>query len=183
MSSGFTPRMIARTGPHIREIATEIVDAVAKRGECDFVTEIAAELPLQVIAEFIGIPQEDRHKIFTWSNTMIGLDDPEYANSSIEKATEAAAEMFGYADALATERRKTRARTSHEADPGGGRRRAAHATWSSTPSSCCCRGRQRDDAQPHLGRHAGSDREPGRAAEADRRSVAARPASRRCCAG
>jgi len=107
VSSGFTPRMIARTEPHIREIAAEIVDAVAKRGECDFVTEVAAELPLQVIAEFIGIPLEDRHKIFTWSNTMIGLDDPEYANSSIEKATEAAAEMFGYADTLATERRKT----------------------------------------------------------------------------
>lgn len=107
VSSGFTPRMIARTEPHIREIAAEIVDAVAKRGECDFVTEVAAELPLQVIAEFIGIPLEDRHKIFTWSNTMIGLDDSEYANSSIEKATEAAAEMFGYADTLATERRKT----------------------------------------------------------------------------
>ena len=107
VSGGFTPRMIARTEPHIREIAAEIVDAVAKRGECDFVTEVAAELPLQVIAEFIGVPLEDRHKIFTWSNTMIGMEDPEYGNSSIEKATEAAAEMFGYADSLATERRKT----------------------------------------------------------------------------
>ncbi|HYI45163.1 MAG TPA: cytochrome P450 [Actinomycetota bacterium] len=106
VSKGFTPRMIARQEPHIREIASNIIDDVAKRGECDFVTEVAAELPLQVIAEFIGIPQEDRHKIFTWSNTMIGLDDPEYANSSIEKATEAAAEMFGYADSLAKERKK-----------------------------------------------------------------------------
>ena len=40
-------------------------------------TEVAAELPLQVIAEMVGVPFEDRHKIFEWSNRLVGFDDPE----------------------------------------------------------------------------------------------------------
>ena len=50
-----------------------------ERGEADLVDDIAAELPLQAIAEIIGVPQEDRHMLFDWSNRMIGIDDPEYA--------------------------------------------------------------------------------------------------------
>ena len=49
-----------------------------EQGECDFVVDVAAELPLQVIAEMLGVPQEDRHKLFEWSNRMIGSEDPEY---------------------------------------------------------------------------------------------------------
>src|SRR4029078_6040603 len=56
---GFTPRMIVRLDQHIRDIAREIVDRVAERGECDFVVDVAAELPLQVIAEMMGVPNED----------------------------------------------------------------------------------------------------------------------------
>ena len=48
-------------------------------GTGDFVTDVACELPLQAIAELLGVPQEDRRKIFDWSNEMIGYDDPEYA--------------------------------------------------------------------------------------------------------
>ena len=104
VSKGFTPRMVRLLEPHVRDIAKQIIDDVAKRGECDFVTDIAAELPLQVIAELIGVPLEERHLVFQWSNQMIGLEDPEYG-SSMELATQAAAEMFAYADKLATERR------------------------------------------------------------------------------
>lgn len=106
VSKGFTPRMVKALEPHVREIAGEVIDRVAATGECDFVTEIAAEIPLQVIAELIGIPSEDRHLVFDWSNQMIGLDDPEYGNS-IEVATKAAAAVFAYAGKLATERRQT----------------------------------------------------------------------------
>ena len=53
-----------------------------ERGECDFVVDVAAELPLQVIAEMIGVPHEDRHKLFEWSNRMIGSEDPEYIVSA-----------------------------------------------------------------------------------------------------
>ncbi|MFN2641533.1 MAG: cytochrome P450, partial [Actinomycetota bacterium] len=79
-------------------------DAVATKGECDFVTEVSAELPLQVIAELLGVPHEERHKVFTWSNTMIGLEDPEYG-TSMEGARTAALEMFAYAGELAAERK------------------------------------------------------------------------------
>jgi cholest-4-en-3-one 26-monooxygenase len=105
--TGFTPKRVAALEVHVRDIATRILDGVARRGECDFVTEVAAELPLQVIAEMIGVPEEDRRKIFDWSNTMIGLEDPEYGNS-VEIATQAAMEMYAYWDDLGKERRADR---------------------------------------------------------------------------
>jgi cholest-4-en-3-one 26-monooxygenase len=105
VSKGFTPKMVRAMEPHVREMANRIIDKVARRGECDFVTDIAAELPLQVIAELIGIPQEERHLVFEWGNQMVGVEDPEYA-TSMETATQAAISMFGYADQLAAKRRE-----------------------------------------------------------------------------
>ena len=104
VSVGFTPRMIRALEPRIRETATAIIDKVARRGHCDFVEEVAAELPLQVIAELMGIPLEDRHKVFTWSNRLIGFDDPEFSTSR-QDGTLAAMEMWAYATALAESRR------------------------------------------------------------------------------
>jgi cholest-4-en-3-one 26-monooxygenase len=104
VSTGFTPRMIAALEPHVREITKKIVDNVAKRGECDFVTEVAAELPLAVIAEMVGVPAEDQQKVFNWSNRLIGFDDPEYQTSA-EDGRIAATEMFFYGHQLATERK------------------------------------------------------------------------------
>ena len=105
VSQGFTPKMIRRMEPHVRDIATKIIDDIADKGECDFVTEVAAELPLQVIAELVGIPQEDRHQIFQWSNQMIAVGDPEYS-PTMDVATKAAAEIFAYANELTAERRE-----------------------------------------------------------------------------
>lgn len=82
VNKGFTPRMVGRLEPHIREIAANIVDAVAPKGRCDFVTDIAAELPLQVIAEMMGVPFAERQALFSWSNRLIGNDDPEYATTA-----------------------------------------------------------------------------------------------------
>ena len=73
-----------------------------EQGECDFVVDVAAELPLQVIAEMIGVPQEDRHKLFEWSNRMIGSEDPEYSCRE-EEVQSAQIEMFMYANELAAE--------------------------------------------------------------------------------
>jgi len=103
-STGFTPRMIARMEEHIRESAAKIIDEVVGLGRCDFVTKIAAELPLQVIADVMGVPQDDRHLVFDWSNRLIGFDDPEFQTSH-EDALVAAAEMWGYASELAEKRR------------------------------------------------------------------------------
>ncbi len=101
--TGFTPRMVNRLEPAIRETAKRIVDGVAKKGECNFVRDVAAELPLQVIADMMGIPHEERHLVFDWSNRLIGFDDPEF-QTSVEDARMAAAEMWMYANGLAAKR-------------------------------------------------------------------------------
>ncbi len=104
VSRGFTPRMTSRLEPFVREAAVRSIEAAASKGECDFVRNVAAELPLIVIAELMGIPQEDRHKVFDWSNRLIGFDDPEF-QTSLEDGKIAAQEMWFYANELA-ERRK-----------------------------------------------------------------------------
>src|SRR5262245_1889347 len=104
VNMGFSPKVVNRMALHIRDIARNIVDAVAARGECDFVTDIAAELPLRVIVEMVGVPTEDRQMIFRWSNQMIGFDDPEYGSQEVSRAT--SLQMFMYANQLAEERKK-----------------------------------------------------------------------------
>ncbi len=102
---GFTPQMVGKQEAYLRALAKRIVDAVAHRGECEFVEELAAELPLQVICELMGVPQEDRKLIFELSNQLIGFDDPEFQNTE-EDARNASAQMFGYAMKLAEKYRK-----------------------------------------------------------------------------
>jgi cholest-4-en-3-one 26-monooxygenase len=104
VNRGFTPRMITRLAKHVREICDTLIDEVVPRGEADFVTDIAAPLPLQVICELVGAPAEDRDRIFELSNKMVGFDDPEF-RSSPEEGLEAAAEIYAYAHALAETRR------------------------------------------------------------------------------
>ena len=104
VNRGFTPRMIGELETHVRELTTEILDKALADGEGDFVVDIAAELPLEVIAELIGVPREDRHKLFEWSNRMIGSEDPEYRVSD-EAQLNAQIEMFMYAQQLAEQRR------------------------------------------------------------------------------
>ena len=73
---------------------------MVERESFDFVTEIAAELPLLVIAELLGVPADDRHKVFEWSNSLVGFDDPEY-HTSLETGKIASAQMWAYANELA----------------------------------------------------------------------------------
>jgi cholest-4-en-3-one 26-monooxygenase len=106
VNKGFTPRMINALEPGIRQATQRIIDDAVAKGECDFVIDVAAELPLQVIAELLGVPQEDRHDLFHWSNQMIaGGDDPEYAVSA-EEVGGAYIGMFGFAQQLAAQRRE-----------------------------------------------------------------------------
>src|SRR6476661_8563153 len=105
VNRGFTPRQIGALEDRIREQTNRILDEVIEQGESDFVVDVAAELPLQVIAEMLGVPQADRHKLFEWSNRMIGSEDPEYQVSD-EEVQNAQIEMFMYANALAAERRE-----------------------------------------------------------------------------
>ena len=103
VNRGFTPRMISKLKPHLQEMVTTIVDRALAKGDVDFVLEVAAELPLQVIAEILGVPFSERHKVFEWSNKMIGSKDPEYSVSD-DEARGAAIEMFMYSQELAKQR-------------------------------------------------------------------------------
>jgi cholest-4-en-3-one 26-monooxygenase len=107
VNRGFTPRMIGLLEPHIRQLTIRIVEEAVARRDVDFVVDVASELPLQVIAELMGVPAGDRHKVFEWSNKMIGSEDPEYSVSS-EAVFEAQAQMFMYAQELAERRRAGR---------------------------------------------------------------------------
>ena len=104
VNRGFTPRMIARLEERIQETCDDIVGQALAKGEGDFVTLCAAELPLIVIAELMGVPVEDRHKVFDWSNRMVGGNDPEYGVTEQQRLG-AAQEMWAYANALAKEKR------------------------------------------------------------------------------
>jgi cholest-4-en-3-one 26-monooxygenase len=101
---GFTPRAIRALEDALRSGAERIVSGAAARSEGNFVTEIASELPLQAIAELIGIPQDDRSKIFDWSNKMVAYDDPELAITE-EVGTESAMELIAYAMNMAVDRK------------------------------------------------------------------------------
>ncbi|CAM5613813.1 MULTISPECIES: cytochrome P450 [Streptomyces] len=101
----FTPRAIRALEERLRTRALNIAaNAREHAGPFDFVTEVACELPLQAIAELIGIPQDDRAKIFDWSNKMISYDDPEYAITE-EVGAESATELIAYAMNMAADRK------------------------------------------------------------------------------
>ena len=104
VNKGFTPRMVRDLEESIHVAADAIIDEVIERGEADFVTEISAELPLQVIAELLGVPQEDRHRMFEWSNRMVGNEDPEYQDRT-ELALTSAMELYAYASELFAKKR------------------------------------------------------------------------------
>ena len=80
IARGFTPRAVGRLRDELNERAQNIAKAAAAAGSGDFVEQVACELPLQAIAGLLGVPQEDRDKLFRWSNEMTGNDDPEYAD-------------------------------------------------------------------------------------------------------
>jgi cytochrome P450 len=93
----------------IEQIATEVLDDLIERDECDFVTEVSAKLPLAVIAEMFGIPRADWAMMFRLSNAMIGPADPEYGGSETikENLEKARLEFFQYFMQLVEDRRKS----------------------------------------------------------------------------
>jgi len=92
IARGFTPRAIGRLRDELDARAQHIAKAAASEGSGDFVEQVASELPLQAIADLLGVPQEERSKLFHWSNEMTGDVDPEFAHvdakaSSVELLT------------------------------------------------------------------------------------------------
>lgn len=103
----FTPRGVER---HLRtaveRYAAQVVDAIAPRGECDLVADVAAELPLLVLADLLGIPREDRRLLHDWSNRLIGRDDPDLGGD-VADFQAAFTEMFAYGHQVAAAKRAT----------------------------------------------------------------------------
>ena len=104
VNRGFTPRMIGRLEQHIEQICHALLDEVQAGGSNDFVTEIAAPLPLWVICELVGAPVEDRGRIYELSNLLVGSTDPEFQIGPRAQQN-AAAEVYAYGEALAERRR------------------------------------------------------------------------------
>ncbi len=106
VAKGFTPKEIFRVNEYVQIKAKSIVDHLLERfpdGECDFVAEVAAPLPLQIICEMMGIPVSDEKQIFAWTNVILGAGDQDYGGS-MEALMTAALEMFTYAHALGEDR-------------------------------------------------------------------------------
>lgn len=87
IASGFTPHKLDDLTPRIRERAKEILARIEGESEVEFVSTVAAELPIQMLAELFGIPQDMRHKLFEWSNIIIGGDDPDIVLSAEQVKT------------------------------------------------------------------------------------------------
>ena len=98
VSRAFTPRAVERLRADLGERARRIATEAAAAGSGDFVRQVACELPLQAIADLLGVPQEDYSKLFDWSNKMVGSDDPEFAEYD---SLTAAGELMWYAMQLA----------------------------------------------------------------------------------
>ena len=102
--SAFTPKKVESYAPRFRAIAKDILDRAVPGGECEFVEDIAAELPLIAICELMGVPLGKRKRLFELTNIMIGMDDPDLATDK-DDGMNAMLEMFLIAQDLATEHR------------------------------------------------------------------------------
>jgi len=100
----FTPRAVSAMEPWLRQQAKAIVDRVAAAGSCEFVEEVAAELPLIAVLELMGVPQEDRKQFFEWTNIMAFGDDPDISTGP-EEANAVSFEVILYAMELAKKQR------------------------------------------------------------------------------
>jgi len=101
VSRAFTPRAIEQLREDLRQRAAAIVTAAVREGSGDFVEQVSCELPLQAIAGLMGVPQDERKKLFDWSNQMVGDLDPEFAGND---AIGASVELIMYGMQMAADR-------------------------------------------------------------------------------
>jgi len=112
----FTPAAVARYETFLRGLTATTLDNAFAKGEFDFVKDVAADFPINVLAQLLDVPAEDNRQLIEWGNRMIGFDDPEHADILLSDPdsekyrlvpfrSPAALEVFAYGDALAKERR------------------------------------------------------------------------------
>jgi cytochrome P450 family 142 subfamily A polypeptide 1 len=91
VNRGFTPQRVAAYEGRVREICAQILDAVAERGECDFVRDVAAPLPLIVIGDLLGVDPADYERLLRWSDDLmsgLGSHDPQKLAAQVRAAIE-----------------------------------------------------------------------------------------------
>ena len=106
VSRAFTPKEIAKVELYVKDKAKLAVDNLLEKfpnRECDFVHEVAAPMPLQIICEMLGIPPEDEAQVFAWTNVILGVGDPEYVGT-FEDLMNTALGIYAYAQALGEDR-------------------------------------------------------------------------------
>jgi cytochrome P450 len=110
----FTPRAVTVWEDKVRTVTREVLDTALPKGEFDFVREISSEIPMQVFAEILGVPHEERRVIIEIGDRLLGNQDPEYkvpdeeldAHRHLPFSSPAALEMFEFGRRLAAARRK-----------------------------------------------------------------------------
>jgi methyl-branched lipid omega-hydroxylase len=109
VSAGFTPRQLRRVEDSVQRLAGEIIDRVSPMGGCDFVTEVAAALPLEIICEMMGVPESQYKYVFEQSNIILGAGDTEYVPDQTKIVDALLGAGFGLAQLMtemAEDRRK-----------------------------------------------------------------------------
>jgi cytochrome P450 len=104
LTGSFAPRMLRMIEEELHRRAARIVDAALAKGSCDFLVQVAAELPLQAVAQLLGVPQKDRHQLMHWANVTLDYDDREVGESN-ERTMQASAEMHAYGSNLLQQKR------------------------------------------------------------------------------
>ena len=107
VSRAFTPRVVARTEESVRDRARRLVDGLIANhpdGAGELVNELSGPLPLQVICDMMGIPEDDHHQIFYWTNIILGFGDPDLT-TDYEEFLKVSMDIGAYATALAEDRR------------------------------------------------------------------------------
>jgi cytochrome P450 family 142 subfamily A polypeptide 1 len=105
VNRGFTPRRVRDMEPHIRRVCDQIIDGVCERGECDFVRDIAAPLPMILIGDMLGVEPEDRGDLLRWSDDMVSAQSGDASDEMFMKAATAFTEYTEYQDRVIDARR------------------------------------------------------------------------------
>lgn len=107
VSRAFTPKVVARTEASVRDRARRLVDAMIANhpdGNGDVVSELAGPLPLEVICDMMGVPEQDHQQVFHWTNVILGFGDPDLA-TDFDEFTKVSMDFGAYAMAMADDRR------------------------------------------------------------------------------
>ena len=136
LTPAVAPRALATMAPELRARAARIVDAIAERGRCDFLADVAVELPLQAVAALLGVDEDDRHMLLAWSTAILDYEGRELGETN-EAATAAAASLSDYATRLVAAPRARPGMTSFPWWAPRSKTMAARCGRSASSSSSC----------------------------------------------